>query len=139
MFPRHHMAAVEVADRAGDEKELSGPDGALEKRLARPSAFDHPGVVTQDGPKNPEAFAGRQNAGRDHPADQRYVSPDPHLGDGRDTRGIAVADGDVGEQIFDGAKPQTPQGFATPRLDALALLQRRVDPERPPQTQGSDL
>jgi hypothetical protein len=76
------LATVVEAHRTGDEEELSDPNRAVEKGLTRPRAFQHPGIIPQDSPENPEAAPGGLNARIDDAAYTRDIISHARLGEG---------------------------------------------------------
>ena len=59
---RRQLPAVIEAHGAGHQQRLPDLDGPVEKRLARPGAFDDTGGVAQHGAEDPQPLACRHHA-----------------------------------------------------------------------------
>src|SRR5690349_1750383 len=71
VLARLELAPVEEANRSRHEEQVALVDASIEKWLARPPDFDHPAVILEDGLEYSKPSARRDNALRDHAADDR--------------------------------------------------------------------
>src|SRR6185295_12498603 len=60
------LATMIKANRTGNEQRLTDRDGAVEERLAGPRTLEDAAVVAQDGMKDPQAPACRNDSLRHH-------------------------------------------------------------------------
>ena len=111
---RMQLSAVKEAHRAGKEQNVVLANGTIEKWLARPRDLDHSRVIAHDGLEDPKAFAGRDDALRDHRSDDRRVHARLERGDGRYRARVLIAVRQMVEQILGGDDIEAAQRSARP-------------------------
>ena len=127
---RHELAAMVVAHRAGDEQQLPHLDRALEKRLARPAAFEQATLVQQHRAEHAQPPARGEDAGAHHAAHAAHLAPHLGAGEGSDSGGIEVAVWRVVEEIADRAHAEPGEGFGALGPHAFQVLDRCGQLER---------
>ena len=127
---RRHLPAVVEPDRPRDQQRLAHGDGAVEKGLPRPHAFEHAAVVPQDGMEDPEAAAGRQHALGHHPSDAGHLLADLGANQRGDGGGVDVAVGEMPEEVARGADAEPLEQLGSPLADAFQKLDAGVETER---------
>ena len=105
---------------------LSHLDRPIEKRLARPHAFEHTTVIAQHGMKDSEPPPGRNHAFRHHSPDARHLLADFGAGEWCHGRRVDVSVGEVPEQVLRGADAEPLELLGAPLADPLEELDGRV-------------
>src|SRR5258708_29865676 len=98
-------ASVKEAGAPRHEEQIPLVDAAIEKWLAGPANLDHPAVVLEHRLKDPQAFASRDHALRDHPSDHRPVHAGFECRDRRDGRRVFIAMRAVKDEVAGGHDP----------------------------------